>query len=131
MPANYRFLLDTNIIVHLVNRDPAVEAKILDAGEILIPIIAVGELLFGAAKSSRANENFLLVRSFVEQNTVLLCDFDVAREYGEVKKELKALGRPIPENDVWIAAIARCWDLTLVTRDQHFQSVFRLRLELC
>jgi tRNA(fMet)-specific endonuclease VapC len=57
----------------------------------------------------------------------LLCDTETARRYGEVKNKLKLKGRPLPENDVWIAALALQHDLTLVTRDAHFQEVESLK----
>ena len=48
---------------------------------------------------------------------------ETARHYGIIKSQLKKKGRPIPENDVWIAAIAKEYDLTLVTRDDHFSYI--------
>jgi len=51
------------------------------------------------------------------------CDLDVAREYGILKHLLKAKGRPIPENDIWIAAAARRHGMVLVTRDLHFAEI--------
>lgn len=128
MPASGSYLLDTNIVIHLLNRDEVVVARIRDANEILIPIIAIGELFFGASKSSRPKENKIRIQELAAQNSVLLCDFEVAREYGEIKQELRALGKPIPENDIWIAAIARRWELCLVTRDRHFQGIQRLQI---
>lgn len=44
---------------------------------------------------------------------------------GQIKLRLK--GRPLPENDVWIAALAMQYALTLVTRDAHFQEVENLQ----
>ena len=57
------------------------------------------------------------------------CDAESARRYSEVKDILRQKGLPIPENDVWIAAIALQHDLTLVTRDTHFDEVEGLRIE--
>lgn len=57
------------------------------------------------------------------------CDEVTARHYGEIKNQLKENGRPIPENDIWIAAIAQQYDLTLVTRDKHFNAVANLSIE--
>jgi len=61
--------------------------------------------------------------------SVLACDQATAREYGQIKARLRAKGRPLPENDIWIAAIARLHGLTLVTRDQHFREVEGLAWE--
>jgi tRNA(fMet)-specific endonuclease VapC len=52
---------------------------------------------------------------------------ETARQYGEVKNRLRLKGRPLPENDVWIAALALQHDLILVTRDAHFQEVENLQ----
>ena len=54
---------------------------------------------------------------------MLLCDLAVAREYGRLKSELKAQGTPLPENDMWIAAIALRYKLTVASRDRHFSEI--------
>ncbi len=53
-------------------------------------------------------------------------DREVAENYGMIKNNLCKKGRPIPENDIWIAAIAQTYDLELVTRDEHFAAVEEL-----
>ena len=63
------------------------------------------------------------------QESILSNDRATARLYGEVKESLRRKGTPIPENDIWIAAIARQHDLPLVARDAHFQQVDDLRIE--
>jgi tRNA(fMet)-specific endonuclease VapC len=63
------------------------------------------------------------VERFASGRAIVLCDLDVAREYGILKQRLKEKGRPLPENDIWIAAAAKRHRLTLVTRDSHFQEV--------
>jgi len=69
------------------------------------------------------------IDDFAARNIVLGCDIDTARRYGEVKDGLRQKGRPVPENDIWIAAIALLNDLTLVARDVHFREVEGLRVE--
>jgi tRNA(fMet)-specific endonuclease VapC len=59
----------------------------------------------------------------IGQASVIPVSVDVAKEYGVVKQELRQKGRPIPENDIWIAATARKLNLVLVTRDRHFDEV--------
>jgi tRNA(fMet)-specific endonuclease VapC len=54
--------------------------------------------------------------------------FETADQYGQIRLRLKAKGRPIPENDIWIAATALRYGLALVTRDDHFQEVDNLNL---
>jgi tRNA(fMet)-specific endonuclease VapC len=43
---------------------------------------------------------------------------------------LRAKGHPIPENDIWIAAHAQQYELTLVTRDAHFSAVEGIGIEV-
>jgi tRNA(fMet)-specific endonuclease VapC len=126
---NGRFLLDTNIIIALLAQDPIVHERITRAEEILIPCIALGELFFGAYKSLRVQENLARIDDFARNNAVLLCNIDTGKRYGDVKNRLKEKGQPIPENDIWIAAIAQQYSLTLVTRDPHFGLVDNLSVE--
>jgi predicted nucleic acid-binding protein len=50
-----------------------------------------------------------------------------AQHYAEVRDELRRRGRPIPENDVWIAALAREHAQPVVSRDEHFDHVVGIR----
>lgn len=122
-PATGRFLLDTNIVIALLEGDDAVLSSLDRAAEVFIPAVALGELFFGAAKSGRPSENTAKVERFAAGRAIVPCDFDVAREYGRLKLRLRERGRPLPENDVWIAAAATRHGMILVTRDRHFQDV--------
>jgi tRNA(fMet)-specific endonuclease VapC len=97
------------------------------APEIFVPAVALGELFFGAAKSSRPTENSDKIERFASGKAIVISDLAVAREYGRLKEQLKAKGRPIPENDIWIAAAARHHGMILVTRDSHFAEVDNLQ----
>ncbi|MEP7364284.1 MAG: type II toxin-antitoxin system VapC family toxin [Acidobacteriota bacterium] len=127
-PATGRFLLDTNIIIDLLAGAQAVHSHLEEAVEVFLPAIALGELFFGAAKSGRPAENLAKIERFASGRAIVPCDLDVAREYGRVKQRLKEQGRPIPENDIWIAATAIRHEMTLVTRDGHFNAVDGLQL---
>src|SRR5260221_12964223 len=93
--------------------------------EVFIPAIVVG--FFGAAKSGRPSENAAKVERFVAHRSILSCDFHVAREYGLLRQRLLKKGRPLPENDIWIAATAKCHELVLVS-DRRFREVDDLRM---
>ena len=122
-PANGRFPLDTNIIIALLEGDDAVLSHLDLAAEVFIPAVALGELFFGAAKSGRPSENTARVERFASGRAIVSSDIDVARENGKLKQYLKKKGRPLPENDIWIAAAAKCHGMVLVTRDRHFREV--------
>jgi tRNA(fMet)-specific endonuclease VapC len=122
-----RFLLDTNIVIALFANEAIVKNNLSQASEVFIPSFVIGELCYGARKSGRVQVNLAKVDELVANSTVLGCDAETARQYGEVKNKLRLKGRPLPENDVWIAALARQHDLILVTRDAHFQEVENLQ----
>jgi tRNA(fMet)-specific endonuclease VapC len=118
-----RYLLDTNIIIALFASEVSVIDNLAQADEVFIPSIALGELHYGARKSGRPQENLERIEEFVVNNTVIGCDAGTARQYGDVKNKLRIKGNPLPENDIWIATLALQYDLTLVTRDAHFQEI--------
>lgn len=124
-----RYILDTNVIIALFASDKSVISLLDAADEVFIPAIALGELYYGAQKSGRSENNIERVSEFEEVSVVLDADATTAREYGRIKGELRTRGKPIPENDIWIAAIASHHGLTLVTRDQHFSHVPKLEIE--
>lgn len=126
---NGKFLLDTNIVIALFKNDNLVINKITEAKEIFISNITVGEMYFGAYKSSKVENNIKQIDSFVASNKILNCDSTTAKHYGQIKNKLKIKGKPIPENDVWIAAIAMQYDLILVSRDKHLQEIENLSLQ--
>lgn len=122
------YLLDTNAAVALLNGDAAINI-VLSQAEMFIPSISVGELYYGAEKSVRVRENVQRVEVFVNQRDILVCDIETARWYGRIFQALRSKGRPIPQNDVWIAAIALQHHLTLLTRDAHFNEVDNLPVQ--
>lgn len=124
-----RFLLDTNIVIGLFAREASIQQRLAVAGEVFVPSIVIGELYYGARKSMRVTENLARIDEFVASSTVLPCGTATAQQYGEIKNQLRAKGRPIPENDIWIAAIALQYRLTLVARDGHFHEVEGIQIE--
>jgi tRNA(fMet)-specific endonuclease VapC len=122
-------LLDTNIVIAIFSRDEAVMTELAKAREIFIPSVVLGELYYGAQKSAHKKENTAVIDKFASANTILACDVDTARQYGKIKESLLAKGRPIPDNDIWIAAIAFQHHLPLVTRDLHFNEIKGLAIK--
>lgn len=122
-------LLDTNIIIAIFSRDEAVMTELAKSREIFIPSVVLGELYYGAQKSAHKKENTAVIDKFASANTILACDVDTARQYGKIKESLLAKGRPIPDNDIWIAAIAFQHHLPLVTRDLHFNEIKGLAIK--
>ena len=124
-----RHLLDTNIVIALFKNDDSVRSKIANSAEVFVPPIVLGELFYGAKHAGDVARHMRQVQDFARASTVLLCDVSTAEVYGEIKHELKLKGRPIPENDIWVAAVAKQHGLTVVSRDRHFTEVGTLQLE--
>jgi tRNA(fMet)-specific endonuclease VapC len=122
-------LLDTNAIVALQKNEPAFLAFLQQSDDLFIPAVVIGELYYGAANSERVTENTKVIDDLASENAILACDTATARLYGQIRHTLRIKGNPIPENDVWIAAIAMQYGLTLVTRDAHFQEIPGLAVE--
>lgn len=123
------FLLDTSIVIPLFRGEDTVQALLSTADEIFLSSIVLGELYFGAEKSDRVQTHRQQIQDFAESCTQLACDGEVARFYGRIKLQLARIGKPIPENDLWIAATAMRHELALVTRDGHFSDIEGLALE--
>jgi len=129
MKMSGRPLLDTNIVIALFRNEIDVRNRIAASPEVFIPAIVIGELYFGAMHSAHSQQNITRLREFVTTVSALPCDASTGEHFGRIKNELKGKGRPIPENDIWIAAVARQHDLTIVTRDQHFNEIDGVQLE--
>jgi tRNA(fMet)-specific endonuclease VapC len=127
---NGRFLLDMNIVIAIFAAEPAVLQRVATVDEVFVPAIALGELYYGARKSARSEANINHIDEFAAAMAILGCDGATARHYGRIKDDLRAKGRPIPENDIWIAAVAMQHGLTVVSRDGHFANVAGLPVEV-
>lgn len=63
------------------------------------------------------------IKEFITSTKVLNCDSNTALEYAIIKNQLRKRGCPIPENDIWIAALAKQYNIALATRDKHFKEI--------
>ncbi len=120
-------LLDTSVVVPHLRGDPSLSARLALVASIPMPWVVLGELRFGAQRAVRPQEALFQVRAFLRTVALLLPDEGTAEHYGDLKAELARIGKPIPDNDLWIAATARQYDLPLATRDSHFAQVPRLK----
>jgi tRNA(fMet)-specific endonuclease VapC len=118
-----RILLDTNIITALNKGDTELIERIDGAIAVFIPIIVLGELYYGACYSQHVEANLQRINIIRTNYPVAYVDDAVTKEYGRIKAQLRKNGTPVPENDIWIAAIAAKNDYTLISRDKHFQMI--------
>lgn len=125
-----KILLDTNAYSALLKGDGKVFEVLAKAEMVYMSAVVLGELLAGFRAGSRFGENKHRLEHFLERPQVALLGvgLETADVYGLVKHQLKQDGRPIPLNDVWIAAHVLEMGAVLVTYDKHFQYVAGLRL---
>jgi len=121
--------LDTNVVVSLFAKEDSICQRITADTRVILSSTVLGELYYGAFKSKRVGENLRKINRLIENRIVLGTDLGTAQEYGALRNEQRLKGRPLPENDLWIAALARQHDLILVSRDNHFAEVEKLKLE--
>jgi tRNA(fMet)-specific endonuclease VapC len=122
-------LLDTTIVVeHLRGKSPSIGRRFKETSTLYLPLTALGELLYGAYKSDFEAKGLKQVEDFLRICAILGPDERTAHLYGRIKADLARRGKAIPQNDIWIAAIALEHALPLATRDQHFSSVSNLTL---
>ena len=123
-----RLCIDTSAYSHFQRGHPeAVEA--LDAAEWLgMPAVTLGELHVGFALGGRRTQNEDELRQFLSNPIVTVLDVDrqVSRLYAEIVVELRRAGKPIPTNDIWIAATAARAGAAVLTYDPHFASISRI-----
>lgn len=127
------YLIDTNHASAFMNDIQPLTNRITQSargGErfyLCVPI--VGELYFAVHASIRRQQNMLNLRRLLERIAILDFDLTAAEEYGRIKAELKAKGRPIPGTDAQIAAVARLHRLIVLSADRHFGYVDDLAVE--
>ncbi|BAY49765.1 virulence associated protein C [Scytonema sp. HK-05] len=126
---NGKVALDTSVAVRFLNGDEAVVAQVLALTTVILPTVVVGELLFGAENSSRSLQNLPRYLEFIETCEVVKLGRETAVVYARTRLALKQKGRPIPMNDVWIAAQCLEHGCRLVTDDSDFGYVDGLMLE--
>ena len=96
-----------------------------EAAQIYVPAIVLGELYAGFSLGSRYAENCSDLEAFLELPGVQVTapDKDIAERYGYLVRDLRRLGKPIPTNDLWIAATALETGARLVSYDAYFEYV--------
>ena len=116
-------ILDTNALSAAADGDPAVIALLAGADQVAIPVIVLGEYRYGIAQSRNRATYASWLEGLVRDCLVLDINEPTALYYAEITLELKRKGRPIPTNDIWIAALCRQHVLPLLSRDHHFDLV--------
>ena len=118
-----RIVLDTNAVITLIVGEEPLKRIVRRYENLLLPVIVIGELVYGAEKSAKPELNFERIRLFKSGCEVLAVNEATAHRFGVTRNLLRSKGKPIPDNDLWIAALAMEHEVPVLTRDRHFQSV--------
>ena len=116
-------ILDTNALSGAADGDPGALEIIAGAERIAVPVIVLGEYRLGIAQSRHRKEYEEWLREWVAAVTVLDVDRETTYQYAKIGLELKKIGKPIPSNDLWIAALCGQHSLPLLSRDRRFDVV--------
>ena len=116
-------ILDTNALSAAADGDPAVVPLLAGADQVAVPVIVLGEYRYGIAQSRNRAIYANWLKGLINDCLVLDVNEPTTFYYAEITLELKRQGKPIPTNDIWIAALCRQPALPLLSRDRHFDLV--------
>ena len=120
-------ILDTNSLSAFADGLPAAVSAVNAADSVEVSVISLGEFRFGIAQSRHRIDYEHWLRENIPFYGILDVDQETASAYAEIRLELKRSGRPIPVNDLWIAALCRQHRQPILSRDGHFDVVKGLR----
>lgn len=120
-------ILDTNALSGLADGDTALAPLLQGVPVVAVPSIVLGEYRYGIRQSRHRMRYEQWLDGMLASFRVLVVDNGTAQAYADVRDELKRSGRPIPGNDLWVAALTRQHALPLLSRDRHFDFVPGIR----
>ena len=123
-------IADSNVLIALFDGDKAIARKLLSADRVYVPSVVCGEIDAGSSGETRrevaTREAFEKLLS-LPQVSVLPVTRRTASYYANVFNYCRSIGKPIPTNDIWIAALALESGLPILTNDRHLMSLPLLR----
>lgn len=123
-----RVALDANRLTDLFQGDAELADRLGGCDEVFIPLIVLAEIKAGFYGGSQQHRNENLLQRMLAKRTVgiLVPARETAEHYARLFVQLKRAGTPVPDNDLWIAALVLEHDLLLITRDRHFERIPQL-----
>ena len=127
-----KYMLDTNIVIYTLKNRPAKVRKSFEKhdGQMCLSSVSWGELIYGAEKSARVEQNLAVLETFAARLKIAVFDTLSAIHFGQVRAELSQKGKTIGPYDMMIAGHARALGLVLITNNvRDFERVPGLRVE--
>ena len=116
-------ILDTNALSAAAEGHPGVIGILAGVQQLALPVVVIGEYRYGIAQSRHGARYRRWLNSLITDCTVLDVTEQTAHHYAAINVELRQAGKPIPTNDLWIAALCRQHGLQLLSQDRHFDVV--------
>lgn len=125
-------VMDSDFYSTVVSNDLKARSLIQNSIDIAFPLIVIGELLCGFRSGNRYDKNYAELKAFLSRPScrILIPSYETAEIYGKLHSELRSLGKMIPTNDLWIAALTIEYEATLATFDKHFKGLNKLQLAI-
>lgn len=120
-------ILDTNAVSALADKDRNLMEVIATCSSLALSFIAYSEFRYGLLGSNRPDAGIRLLADLTASIPLLFPDQETLEEYANIKDHLKRTGRKIPDNDIWIGALARQHDMPVLSRDRHFDFIPGIR----
>jgi tRNA(fMet)-specific endonuclease VapC len=120
-------ILDTNALSAFFEKEGAVVSLMSEVEAVHLPVIVLGEYRFGLHGSRLRKILEPKLVAFARACTVLAVLESTTSAYATIRHDLKKAGTPIPENDIWIAALALEYHLDILSNDRHFDVIDRIR----
>jgi tRNA(fMet)-specific endonuclease VapC len=122
--------LDTNAYTALGRGNKPLSKLVASVANIGLPITVLGEIYFGIMNGSQTKTNSILLEQFLSNARVEILNVNdsTAKLFGEIATELKRAGRPIQQNDIWIAALCKQYSFRLATNDMGFSNITGLEV---
>ena len=119
-------ILDTNGLSAFFDGEEGAVSRLTKVDAVHLPVIVIGEYRYGLRSSRLRKEREPQLIAFSRSCTVLAVLESTAQAYAAIKHDLKRAGTPIPENDIWIAALALEYSLPILSNDHHFDAVAQI-----
>ncbi len=116
-------ILDTNALTDYVDGNQSLLRQLKASSSLALPVIVLGEYRFGLRRSRARAERELWLSRFEKEVRILAITDATAHFYADIRESLRSQGRPIPENDIWIAALSLQHSLPVISHDLHFDLV--------
>ena len=120
-------ILDTNAVSAILAGDQRLACVLDCVDHHHLPLLVIGEFQYGLLVSRKRKRLKSLLGRLEAESILISPDRETADWYAQIRHDLKKNGQPIPENDLWISALARQHRLEIVSQDTHFDHVSGIR----